>query len=82
MNYLDFFRRPSISFEIFNILFILNLTKDKLINSEQVNNHESNHENSIQTRLKNLKNIRQFLENFNDHLNNVKKNNRSCNEAR
>jgi len=73
LNYLDFFRRPSISFEIFNILFILNLTKDKLINSEQVNNHESNHENSIQTRLKNLKNIRQFLENFNDHLNNVKK---------
>ena len=73
LNYLDFFRRPSISFEILNILFILNLTKDKLINLKQANNHESDHENFIQSRLKDLKNITQFLENFNDHLNNIKK---------
>lgn len=73
LNYLDFFRRPSISFEILNILFILNLTKDKLKNLKQANNHESDHENFIQSRLKDLKNITQFLKNFNDHLNNIKK---------
>jgi len=73
LNYFDFFRRPSILFEILNILFILNLTKDKLINLKQANNHESDYENFIQSRLKDLKNITQFLENFNDHLNNIKK---------
>ena len=51
----------------------MNLTKDKLINLEQANNHESYHENFIQKRLNDLKVIKQFLENFNDHLNNAKK---------
>lgn len=73
LNYFDFFRRPSILFEILNILFILNLTKDKLINLKQAYNHESDYENFIQSRLKDLQNITQFLENFNDHLNNIKK---------
>ena len=73
LNYLDFFRRPSVTFEILNILFILNLTKDKLINLDQENNHESDHENFIQKRLNDLKNITQFLENFNNYLNKEKK---------
>lgn len=73
LNYFDFFRRPSVTFEILNILFILNLTKDKLINLEQENNHESDHENFIQKRLNDLKNISQFLENFNNYLNKEKK---------
>ena len=73
LNYFDFFRRPSVTFEILNILFILNLTKDKLINLEQENNHESDHENFIQKRLNDLKNITQFLENFNNYLNKEKK---------
>jgi len=73
LNYLDFFRRPSVTFEILNILFILNLTKDKFINLNQANNHESDHENFIQKRFNDLKNITQFLENFNKHLNKEKK---------
>ena len=73
MNYLDFFRRPSITFEILNILFILNLTKDKLINLDQANSHESDYEYFIQRRLNDLKNITNFLENFNNHLNKEKK---------
>ncbi|MBT5150441.1 MAG: hypothetical protein HOM45_04215 [Nitrosomonadales bacterium] len=71
---LDFFRRPIITFEILNILMVLNIASNGSEKSDLLNYSDSKQqENFIKIRSKLLKNITQLLNSITDALSQTKK---------